>query len=289
MRPHRTGHFQNNVRSLPSRSRRVKVLKPTPRRLTRLQRSATLQDKVRWFAPKLGEKRFEMKRKYLIVFASMGFAGFLLGPSPALAQVSLGAAEDFAVLGGSAVTATDSAVEGNVGVALGGAVTQTTSKISGTVHVGDTVAQQAHVDFLAAYDALGLVQCDVDLTGQPLAGQSLTPGVYCFDAAVTETGGELTLSGPSDGIWIFKIGILGTGALTGTNFLVVMSGGETCNNNVSWWTADAATLTDSVFLGSVLAGTAATVTRGSLDGQALAKAAVTMTGTFVCGGPPPAL
>jgi len=227
-----------------------------------------------------------MKRKYLMVFASAGFAGFLLGPSPAVAQVSLGAAEDFAVLGGSAVTATDSVVEGNVGVDLGGAVTQTTSRISGMVHLGDTVAQQARLDFLAAYGPLGLVQCDFDLTGQPLAGKSLTPGVYCFDTAVTETGGQLILDGPSDGIWIFEIGISGVGALTGTNFSVVMPGGEVCNNNVFWWAADAATLTDSVFLGSILSGTATTVTRGSLDGQAFAKAAVTLTGTSVCGGPP---
>ena len=110
---------------------------------------------------------------------------------------------------------------------------------------------------------------------------TLNPGVYCFDTAVTETGGQLALIGPSDGIWIFKIGILGTGALTGTNFTVVMSGGETCNNNVSWWTADAATLTDSVFVGSILAGSAITVTRGSLDGRALANA-VTLTGPSVC-------
>jgi hypothetical protein len=103
---------------------------------------------------------------------------------------------------------------------------------------------------------------------------------------VTETGGQLTLSGPPDGIWIFKVGILGTGALTGTNFTVVMPGGEKCNNNVSWLTADAATLTDSVFLGSVLSGTAVTVTRGTLDGHALATTAVTMTGTSVCGGTP---
>jgi hypothetical protein len=218
--------------------------------------------------------------------ASVGFAGFLLGPSPASAQVSLGGAEDFAALGSSAVTATDSVVEGNVGVGLVGAVTKTTSRISGTVHLGDPVAQQAHHDFLAAHVAIGLMPCDLSLTGQPLAGQSLTPGVYCFDAAVTETGGQLTLIGPSDGIWIFRVGILGTGALTGTNFTVVMAGGEKCNNNVSWLTADATTLTDSVFLGSLLSGKAVTVTRGTLDGQALATTAVTMTGTSVCGGTP---
>jgi len=229
----------------------------------------------------------EYAQKYLTRLAVMvPLAALLHSPSPALGQVSLSALKNFAVLGGSAVICTDSTVKGDVGVDLGGAFTRTNCPILGAVHVGDTVAQQAYDDFLLAYDALGLVPCDVDLTGQPLAGQSLTPGVYCFDAAVTETGGQLTLNGPSDGIWIFKIGILGTGALTGTNFSVVMPGGVRCNNNVSWWTAEAATLTDSVFVGSILAGTSITVTRGSLDGQALAKAAVTLTGTSVCGPPP---
>ena len=56
-----------------------------------------------------------------------------------------------------------------------------------------------------------------------------------------------------------------------------------------WWTAEAATLTDSAFIGSILAGTSITVTRGSLDGQALAKVAVTLTGTdvSVCGNTVP--
>jgi hypothetical protein len=179
------------------------------------------------------------------------------------------------------VTCTDSVVVGEVGVDLGGAVTQTNCTIVGGVHEGDLIAQQAYDDFLVAYADLASEPCDVDLTGQPLAGQFLTPGVYCFDAAAAETGGVLTLVGSSADTWIFKIGTLGTGALTGTNFSVVLTSGETCNNNVFWWTAEAATLTDSVFLGSILAGAAITVTRGSFDGQALAKAAVTLTNAKV--------
>jgi hypothetical protein len=207
----------------------------------------------------------------------------------ALAQSApdLGTAESFAVLGGSAVTLTDSTITGDVGVDTGTAVTLTGSTIVGTIHAGDTVAQQAYDDFLAAYTALGNVQCGTYLTGN-LAGLVLPPGVYCVEAASTTTGGVLTLNGPSNGIWIFKIGTLGTGALTGTNFSVVMEGGgQPCSvaSNVFWWTAEAATLTDSVFIGSILAGTSITVTGGSLDGQALAKVAVTLTGAdvAVCG------
>ncbi|MDP3786387.1 MAG: ice-binding family protein, partial [Candidatus Omnitrophota bacterium] len=130
-----------------------------------------------------------------------------------------------------------------------------------------------------AYDALAVEPCDVVLTSS-LAGLTLEPGVYCFDAAVAETGGVLTLRGGRNGIWIFKIGTLGTGALTGPNFSVVMAGGGQ-PSNVYWLVADAVTLTDSNFLGTSLAGAAITVTRGTFDGRALAKAAVTLTGAAV--------
>jgi len=200
----------------------------------------------------------------------------------ALAQTapSLGSARTFAALGGTEVTCTNSNVTGNLGVFPGITFTETKCPVIGTTNVGDTVAEQAHHDLDIAYDEFMALPCDQALT--TLDGQALLPGVYCFDGAATSTNGVLTLDGPPDGIWIFKIGILGTGALTGTNFSVLMPGGDTCNNNVFWWTAKAATMTDSVFLGSILAGTSITFTGGSLDGQALAAAAVTLTNTSVC-------
>jgi hypothetical protein len=214
--------------------------------------------------------------------------------------------QSFAVLAGSSVTLTDSLVSGDVGVDHGPLI-NTNSAITGTAHVGDSVAQQPYTDFLAAYVALGRMTCDQVISGN-LAGQFLTPGVYCVDAASTTTGGTLTLVGSASDTWIFKIGTSGTGALTGTNLTVVMTSGETCNHNgssgrsrtplpvvmtrgekcnhnVYWWTAQAATLTDSVFIGSILAGADITVTRGSLSGQVFAAGAVTLTGAkvSVCG------
>ncbi len=226
-----------------------------------------------------------MKSKYICLLASAGIAALFCTVSTAQAKprASLDSAQSFAVLAGSAVTLTDSIVIGDVGVDHG-PLTNTNSTISGTVHVGDTVAQQAYTDFLAAYVALSNVPCEQVINGN-LANQFLAPGVYCVDAASTTTGGTLTLVGSSTDTWIFKIGTSGTGALTGTNFNVVMTSGETCNNNVYWRTTQAATLTDSVFIGNVLAGTDITVTRGSLDGQLMAIGAVTLTGTTVeaCG------
>ena len=205
----------------------------------------------------------------------------LLYATPVLAAVvpSLGTAGNFAVLGGTAVTCTDGTIKGDVGVSPGTVVVQTNCPIIGAVHAGDSAATQANIDFRSAYAAFAALPCFQTLT---TLNQTLAPGVYCFDAGATSTGGVLTLNGPPDGIWIFKIGTLGTGALTGTGFSVVTSSGAplACNG-VYWWVAEAATLTDSMFSGTILAGTAITLTRGSLNGRALAKAAVTVTGTSV--------
>jgi len=195
---------------------------------------------------------------------------------------SLGTASSFAILAGTAVTCTNATVSGNVGVSPGTAITQTSCPVTGTINAGNSLAAQASSDFLVSYDLFKALTCDRTLTS--LDGLTLSPGVYCFDAAATSTGGVLTLDGPSTGIWVFKIGTLGTGALTGTSFSVVTPGGASppCNN-VFWWVAEAATMTDSRFVGTILAGAAVTLTRGTFNGDAFAKAAVTITGTAVTG------
>lgn len=196
---------------------------------------------------------------------------------------SLGTAGSFAVLANAAVTCTDATITGNVGTQLAapvGSFTQTICPVAGAIDVGDSSASQAYSDFLHAYDAVASQPCDAYLTGT-LSGVTLRPGVYCFDATAALTG-TLTLDGPSTGTWLFKVGTSGTGALTGNNFSVVMAGGaDPCN--VTWWVADAATLTDSNFIGTILAGSAITDTRGTFDGRALSKADVTITGTAMTG------
>ena len=85
-----------------------------------------------------------------------------------------------------------------------------------------------------------------------------------------------TLDGPSTGIWVFKVGTGGTGSLTGNSFQVVMAGAaDACN--VYWRTAQAATMTDSNFQGTILSGTAISLTRGTYVGRALATTDVTVT------------
>jgi len=232
--------------------------------------------------------------KKSLAMCFLGIAVLLYGPAPVWAQ----GLEDFAVLAGDAVTCTRSVVNGDLGVVDPGPFTVITfCTVGGTVNLD---ADLAYNDFLTAYFDLATVPpCQFTLVGGTLPAGPLAPGVYCADAAVTATGAVLTLDGTSDDTWIFRIGTLGTGALTGTNFAVVLASGETCSNNVTWWTAQAATLTDSVFLGSILAGADITVTGGALNGQALAggtgtefdpTGAVTLTdtGISVCDGGTPA-
>lgn len=203
---------------------------------------------------------------------------------------SLGAASNFAVLsaapgGLGAVTCTNTppptTITGDVGSSGAPAsVVNTGCVINGAIIA--PVSTQVVDDFNSAYDALAGVACDSFLTGT-LAGVTLPPGVYCFAAAATLTG-TLTLQGGAGDTWLFKVGTSGTGALTGTDFKVVMSGGDPCN--VTWWVAEAATMTTSNFIGTILAGAGITVTSGpvgTFNGRALAKAGVTITGGTLTG------
>ena len=218
-------------------------------------------------------------------------AALLAGASPAFAAASapsLGAAADFAVLsaapgGLGAVTCTDSTITGVVGSSGPPAsVTQTSCTITGGVVA--PVSAGALAAFNGAYDALAGQSCDSFLTGT-LADVTLTPGVYCFAAAAALTG-TLTLSGGLSDTWLFKVGTSGTGALTGTNFSVVTANGASACN-VTWWVAEAATMTTSSFQGTILAGADITGTgvapTSPFEGRALAKAGVSLTNVAFLG------
>jgi hypothetical protein len=141
--------------------------------------------------------------------------------------------------------------------------------------VGTPAAKTAFNNFVTQYTTLASSPCGVILTGT-LAGANLPPGVYCFTAGASPTG-TLTLTGTATDRWLFKIGTGGTGGLTPGLFTVVMAGGsQACN--VTWWVQQAASITDSDFNGSVLAGAGVTLTRGSFHGNAWGQADVTVTG-----------
>jgi|GEM_PF-770694 len=199
-------------------------------------------------------------------------------------------ASSFTVLAHTAVSCSGGSITGDVGTfqAPGdipaGVVTQTTGcLINGTVHVGDAAAKAAFRSFLDSYAALAPKTGDVCpiITGT-LDGKNLTPGVYCVSSEAKT--GTLTLTGPPNGTWVIKVP---SGALTGTNFHVVMAGqGQACN--VTWWVDAAATMTTSAFQGNILAGAAISMSAGTLNGNAWAGASgvgdVTFTESTVVTG-----
>lgn len=227
------------------------------------------------------------RQKYLST-CLVAAAALICGISSASAQApALGAAANFAILGGKSVTCTGGAVVGEVGISPGitASYTNTGCAVAGaTPPASNAAAVQAHADFLTAYDALAVKAASyacTQLTGS-LAGEILAPGEYCLDTGAKT--GMLTLKGPPSGVWIF----LSNGALTGTNLSVVMAGGgQPCN--VFWAPSKAATFTTSTLKGTILAGNTAvgsvTLTGGTLTGRALANIAVTTTGTSVVGMP----
>ena len=221
-----------------------------------------------------------MKRKYLRLLASVGFAAFLCGSSPALAQ-TLGTATSFAVLGGSTVTNTNTPtiITGDLGVSPGSAVTGFPPGIviGGTIHAADAVALQAQNDVTTAYNFLAGQACNTNLTGQDLGGLTLTPGVYCFSSSAQLTG-TLTLSGA--GIYIFQI--VSTLTTASGSSVALTNGASACN--VWWQVGSSATLgTTTSLRGNILAFTSITLNTGaSVSGRALARfGAVTLDNNTV--------
>lgn len=213
-------------------------------------------------------------KKRLALAGAMTAAVLLSIAIPAAAQISLGSAQTFGVLGGSAVTNTGgSTVNGNVGVAPGTSVTGFPPGVvvGGTIHSNDAVAQQAQNDLTTAYNNIASTPCTVDLTGQNLGGLTLTPGVYCFATSAQLTG-ALTLDalGNPNALFLFKIGSTLTTASAST--VTVINGADACDN-VYWQIGSSATIgTGSSFAGDILALTSITLTTGAnTSGRLLAR------------------
>jgi hypothetical protein len=220
--------------------------------------------------------RILFKARFLGLAVPVLLAGMWPVAAQAATMPGLGTAADFAVLAGKALTCTDSNVTGPVGVVTGIAVTSTRCKMQ------VQNADGAYSDFLKAYSTIadslavspGCPPANT-LTGT-LAGVTLGPGTYCFDAAAALTG-TLTLTG--GGPWVFEIGARAVGALTANSFTVVSD--SPCN--AFWWVQADVTLTTSTFQGTILGGGDITLTGTSIAGRVLATGAVTMTGSNIFG------
>jgi hypothetical protein len=180
----------------------------------------------------------------------------------------LGAAQSFAALGGTAITATGSAViSGNVGVSPGSAVTGFPPAIvqNGQIYTGAaSLAGPAQASALNAYNNLKGQAClpannlSGKILGQTPGFLTLTPGVYCFDTSA-QLNATLTLNdgGDPNAIFIFQIG---TTLTTASSSQVVMSSGGR-GTNVFWQVGSSATIgTSTTFRGHIIANTSITLT-----------------------------
>jgi hypothetical protein len=215
---------------------------------------------------------------WVCAFIALGLTGGVVRASPmALNVPGLGSAARFAILsaapnGLGAVTTTRSTIIGDVGTSgLIASVVRTEGTITGAIIA--PVSPEVLADVNRAHVAFALLPRDQTLTGT-LAGITLPPGVYSFDAAAALTG-LVTLVGPPNGIWVFKIGE----NLTTTGLARVVLAGGARASNVYWAVTGAATLTDSIIVGTIVAGSDITITRGTFVGKALSMGKVTLTDT----------
>jgi Ice-binding-like len=168
-------------------------------------------------------------------------------------NVGLGAANLFAVLGGTSVANTGpSSINGNLGLWSGTSITGfPPGTISGTIDADNAIAIQAQMDLTSAYNVAAAQPCGGVLTGQNLGGQTLTAGVYCF-ASSAQLNGNLILNaqGDANAVFIFEIG----GTLTTLSSSQVTNNNGGTGNNVFWQVGGSATLgTSSQFAGNILA------------------------------------
>jgi hypothetical protein len=204
-----------------------------------------------------------------------GLITFLSGAAAASAQTapSLGAAQSYAVLGGSTVTNTGpSVIGGDLGLSPGTAVTGFPPGVvvGGAIHAADAAALSAQNSLITAYNSVAGQACTQDLTGQDLGGKGLAPGVYCFSSSAQLTGLlNLNAQGNGAAVWLFKIGSTLTTA-SGSS-VVVSGGGSQCN--VYWQVGTSATLgTATSFAGNILALSSISATTGAnVIGRALAR------------------
>ncbi len=221
----------------------------------------------------------------LFVIVSFGFAFAQTAPT-------LGTAQNFAVLGASAVTNTGSSIiTGDLGVSPGTAITGFPPGIvNGTIHAADAVAAQAQSDANTAYNSLAGQPCNTILTGQDLGGLTLTPGVYCFASAAQLTG-ILTLNGQGNpnALFIFKIG--STLVSASNSSVVLVNGGSPCN--VFFQVGSSGTLgTGTQFIGNIFALSSMTLnTNTTVSGRVIGlNGAVTLDSNVVsvptCGAIP---
>lgn len=229
----------------------------------------------------------------LIIFQVTSKAQSQLSPS----IVNLGTAGNFVIVAKTGISSTGTtAITGDLGVSPYAATFitgfglimdvsntfSTSSLVTGKIYAADYTAPTpskmttAISDMEIAYtDAAGRTLPDYsELYSGDLTGKTLTPGLYKWSSGVNVAGGDVTISGTADDVWIFQIAQnleLTSGAI------VTLSGGAKASN-IFWQVAGQVTMGTTVNMkGNLLCKTKIVMGTGAtLNGRALAQTAVTL-------------
>jgi hypothetical protein len=219
---------------------------------------------------------------------------------PAPPVVDLGTAANYTVLAGSAITSiAPSVITGDVGLspATGANISGLTqAQVVGTIYA---VNDSGPVGSVSDAGRLTTAQGDLTIAYNNAAARTpvptgpflnpgsanigtltLVPGLYKFTSTLLISGGNVTLSGGANEVWIFQIG---TSLTLANNMQVILTGGAKAAN-VFWQVGSSAALgTNSVMKGTIMADQSITMgTGGTLEGRALARiAAVTLASNAV--------
>jgi hypothetical protein len=194
-------------------------------------------------------------------------------------------ASGIAILAGSAVTNTGATnITGDLGLSPGTSVGGFPPGIlNGTLHINDTMVNQAKLDLTSAYnDAAGRTCTDMVTLSGNLGGLTLTPGLYKSTSSLAISSGDLTLDARGNANAVFIIQMMSTLTVT-SGRKVILSGGASASN-IFWQVGSSASFgTTSVFKGTILAMQSITFDTGAtLDGRGLARTgAVTMAGNTI--------
>lgn len=132
----------------------------------------------------------------------------LLSPTSTLAKLSLGATSlKFGVCAAQTVTNSGpTVISGSLGLSPGSSITGFPPGTATSIEIGSAAAIECEDQAAKTYATCVGLHTNVDLSGQPLGGRTLTPGVYNY-ASTASLDGQLKLDAlfNPDSQFIFKI------------------------------------------------------------------------------------
>lgn len=242
----------------------------------------------------------KLSKKLLSSFLSVGMvllsSGSVFAATPIVtAPVNLSTAGNYVILAASGISSVPKTdITGDIGVspitatAITGfslvmdatnvfsTSTEVTGKIYASDYAGPTASNltTAVSDMRTAYiDAAGRPANYVNLYTGDISGQTLTPGVYKFNTAVS-INSDVTLNGGPNDVFIFQIA---NGINQAPNTNITLTGGAQAKN-IFWQSSETVAIgTGAHFEGIILGATNITMsTKASINGRMLAQTAVTL-------------